>query len=135
MRRVSAAATEFFERDATEERKRILRENMERLPPAPSLCETLFAQVPLQFFDARFDPAPSLEGAKARPEFLARLMGPLTADWAVDADATPLEVSLLVAHGRYDYVVPPGLWDTLAPKLPAAAVRIFEASAHYPFFE
>jgi len=44
-------------------------------------------------------------------------------------------VPLLVAHGRFDYVVPHFLWQDLVGTIPGAALRIFERSGHQPFCE
>jgi len=135
MARVAAQATAFFERDASEDRKRVLRQSRASLPPEPSLRQMLLAQTPLRFFDPRFDAAPLLEGAVHRPALLKHVMETLTPAWDVSRDAATLRVPLFVALGRHDYVVPHVLWEGVAPRLPGATVRIFERSGHQPFFE
>ena len=135
MARMSARATSFFEEDASEERKQILRENMARLPADASMGQHMFAQTPMRFFDARFDAVPLFEGASTKPELIAHLLGALTAGWDVTAGASSLRVPIFHAHGRYDYVVPYVLWDGVAERLPDFTFRLFERSGHQPFFE
>ena len=55
MARVMAASTAFFESDASDERKRLMRENLARVPPGTSPAQAVLAQTPARFFDPRFD--------------------------------------------------------------------------------
>lgn len=135
MGRVSARATSFFEEDAAEERKQILRDNLARLPADAPMGQVMFAQTPLRFFDARLDAVPLFAGASVKPELIAHLMGALTAGWDVTAGSSPLRMPVFLAHGRHDYVVPYVLWEGIADRLPGATFRIFERSGHQPFFE
>ncbi len=135
MARLSAAAAAFLERDASEDRKQVLRENAARLSPAASLGQMMLAQTPARFFDARLDAAPLFAGAIAKPRLLQHIMRTLTAAWDVTAGSPALAVPIFIAHGRYDYTVPHVLWDGVAERLPHATMRIFERSGHHPFFE
>jgi len=129
-----AASTAFFQERGSDERKRILQENLARLPPGTPPAEAVYAQTPLRFFDARTDARPLFEGAETRPEILLHLMRTLGPTWDVTAGA-PLRAPLYVALGRHDYVVPHVLWDEVAPRLPTATLQIFERSGHQPFVE
>lgn len=135
MARIAAEATRFFEEDASEDRKQVLRDNLARLPEGTPLGQAMLAQTPMRFFDARFDAAPLFAGAQVRPGFFEHLLGTLTASWDVTAGASSLRVPIFLAHGRYDYVVPYILWEGVAPRLPTATLRIFERSGHQTFFE
>ncbi|MFY9819800.1 MAG: alpha/beta hydrolase [Thermoanaerobaculia bacterium] len=135
MARLMADATAFFEADASEERKQVLRDNLAALPPNPNPGQVMFAQTPMRYFDARFDAVPLFAGAVARPQFLQHVLGPLTQGWDVTVGAGDLRVPIFLAHGRYDYVVPYGLWDGIPAQLPNATLEIFERSGHQPFFE
>jgi proline iminopeptidase len=132
---LAAKATEFFEKDASEDRKRVLRENLAALPVGAPLSQALLAQTPARFFDARLDAAPLFAEAESKPAMLSHLLGDLTRAWDVIIGADSLRVPIFLAHGRYDYVVPHILWDGLAEKLPNATLQIFERSGHQPFFE
>jgi proline iminopeptidase len=132
---LSAKAASFFEEDASEERKRILRDNLAKLPPGASPAEVMVAQTPLRFFDARFDPTPLLAEAEVKPQFFAHLMGTLAPAWDITVGSSSLRVPIFIALGRYDYTVPYALWDGIAPTLPRATLQIFEQSGHQAFFE
>jgi len=135
MARLAAKATAFFEADASEERKQILRENMAKLPANPAPGEVMFAQTPMRYFDPRFDAVPLYAEAVVRPEFLQHVFGTLTPGWDVTVGANELQVPIFLAHGRYDYTVPHVLWDGIPDRLPNATLEIFERSGHQPFFE
>jgi proline iminopeptidase len=128
------ASTAFFKEHGSDERKRILQENLARLPPGTPPAEAIYAQTPLRFFDPRTDARPLFEGAETRPEILLHLMGTLSPTWDVTAGA-PLRAPLYVALGRHDYVVPHVMWNGVAPRLPTATLQIFEQSGHQPFVE
>jgi len=135
MTAVAAAASRFFEADASEERKGVLRDNLANLPADATFAQSLWAQTPMRFFDPRFDVPPLFAEAELRPELLQHLMGTLTPAWDVTVDAGSLQVPILLAHGRTDYVVPYILWEGVADKLPGATLEIFERSGHQPFVE
>jgi proline iminopeptidase len=128
-------ATAFFEQDASDERKRLLRQNLAALPPNAPPGQFVFAQTPMRFFDPRTEARPLFAGADSKPQFLAHVMGTLARDWDVTVDPASLRVPILLAHGRHDYVVPYVLWDGIPATLPHAKLRLFEHSGHQPFYE
>lgn len=131
----AAQSQAFFEQDASEERKQVLRDNLAKLPPDATLGQSLFAQTPMRFFDPRFDAAPLFAGAEVKPALLGHILGPLTSGWDVTEGASSLDVPIFHAHGRYDYVVPYTLWDGIPARLPDATFQVFERSGHQPFCE
>ena len=135
MARLTELGRTHFQQHASEERQRQLRDNLAALPPGAPPGQALFAQTPMRFYDARFDATPLFADAQLRPEFLMRLMGPLTAGWDVTQDARPLRVPIFLALGRHDYIVPHVAWDDVASTLPTVTTRIFEQSGHQAFFE
>jgi proline iminopeptidase len=135
MAALQARGAAFFEADASDERKRLLRENLAALPAGTPPAQAVLAQTPMRFHDPRFDAAPLFAEAEVRPEFMMHVMGTLARGWNVAADARPLRVPTLIAHGRHDYVVPYGLWEGVARKLPAATFHLFQQSGHQPFVE
>ena len=134
MATVAAKAAAFFEEDASENRKRTLRENLAKLPPDATMGQTMYAQTPMRFCDAEFDAVPLFVGADVKPGLLQHVMGTLTPGWDVLAGAI-VSVPILIAHGRYDYVVPWMLWERVAPRITGATLEIFEKSGHQPFVE
>jgi proline iminopeptidase len=132
---VGARGQAYFDEEASEERKRILAENMAALPPGTDPGMAMFAQTPMRFHDARFDARPLWAEAIFKPEVLMHLMGALVAGWDVTADLTPLKVPTFLALGRHDYVVPHVLWEGIAQRVPNLTTQVFERSGHQAFFE
>lgn len=130
-----AAGGAFFEADASEERKTLLRENYAKLPPGTPPTQAVFAQSPMRFFDPRFDAMPLFADAEFKPRLFERVVGPLTAPWDVTADMQSLRVPILLAHGRYDYVSPYTMWDGIVDVLPNATMHLFQRSGHQTFLE
>lgn len=135
MTRLSEEGRAFFDQDASADRKAVLRENLAALPPDASTLQAVCAQTPMRFHDARFDAAPLFGESIARPELLRHVMGTLAPTWDVTVGPSALTAPILIAHGRYDYVVPYRLWDGIPAKLPNATFELFETSGHQPFFE
>ncbi|HXU03353.1 MAG TPA: alpha/beta hydrolase [Polyangia bacterium] len=129
-----AASTAYFQAHASDERKRLLQENLAKLSPETAPAQAVYAQTPLRFFDPRFDAPPLFAGAETRPGVLKHLLGTLAPTWDITA-GTALRTPLLIAHGRHDYTVPHGLWDGVLPGLPNATMVLFERSGHQPFVE
>jgi proline iminopeptidase len=133
--RVAAEAKAFFEADATEERKALLRGNLARLPPGASPGQAMYAHTPARFFDARFDAAPLFAEAEFRPALMAHVLGTLAPGWNVVDGAGARSAPIFLAHGRYDYTVPWVLWKGVAETIPGATLQLFERSGHQPCFE
>lgn len=133
--RLATESLAFFESDASDARKRVLRENLARLPAGASAGSTMLAQTPLRFFDPVFDAAPLFAEAEFRPALLQHIMGTLARGWDVRSGAASLSAPTLVAHGRHDYTVPWRWWEGVAQRLPRTALRVFERSGHQPFVE
>jgi proline iminopeptidase len=129
------AGTAFFEADGSEERKAVLKDNYARLPPGTPPTMAIFAQTPMRFFDPRFDAVSLFAEADFKPALFQQVLGPLTDGWNVMLDRESLRVPILIAHGRYDYVVPYTMWAGVIEKLPTATLQLFERSGHQTFFE
>jgi proline iminopeptidase len=132
---LAGQATAFFERDASDDRKQVLRGNLSVLAPDAPMDRVVVAQTPIRFFDARQDVTSLFAEADVKPGLLGHLMGELTCGWDITTDRRSLDVPLLLVHGRYDYTVPYTLWTGVPEKLPNASLRLFERSGHHPFFE
>jgi proline iminopeptidase len=134
MAALMAQSSAYFEAHASDDRKRVLKENLAKLPPGTPPNQAVFAQTPMRFYDSHFDAPALFAGAEPRPEILMHLMAQLGPTWDVTAGAA-LRTPLLIAHGRHDYTVPHVLWDDVIIQLPTATKRIFERSGHQPFVE
>jgi len=135
MAALQAASGPFFQQHASDERKRILQENLAKLPPGTPPAQAVFAQTPMRFFDPRFDAMPLFAESQVNPQLFGHVLGPLTAQWDVRTDLESLRVPALLAHGRHDYVVPFTMWNGIVEKIPNATLHLFERSGHQPFFE
>lgn len=136
MGRLEAAASAYFEQDASQDRKKQLAENLASLPRDPreiSTEQVLLSQTPKRFSDPRFDAAPYFAGAEVKREFFMHLMGKLTASWQLPPDA--LELPTLLALGRHDYVMPHFLWDGVLDQYPNVTRQLFKQSGHQAFLE
>lgn len=132
---VSAQADLFFEKNASEERKRLLRANLEQLPAGASLRQGVLARTPTRYFDPHFDAASLYVDSVSKPALLLHVLGTLAPGWDVTVDAASLHAPIFLALGRHDYVVPHTLWDGVAERLSNIRVEVFERSGHQPFFE
>jgi proline iminopeptidase len=133
--RLAKKTSDFFAEHASEERKRILEENLEKLPEGAPWIDGFFAQTPVRFFDPNFDVAPLFAELDFKPELLAHLMWAIVPKWDVRDVAASLHVPTLLAHGRHDYTVPWMHWQGIPPLFPNATLEIFERSGHQPFVE
>lgn len=135
MARVGPAAELFFAEDASAERRRILSDNLAALPDDAPPGLRMYAETPKRFFDPRLDARPLFAGAEPRPALLQHLFATLLPSWDVTAGADSLAVPILLAHGRFDYIVPYRMWDGLVERLPNATFHLFERSSHHPFVD
>ncbi len=136
MEHLAAAASAFFEQDASQDRKQQLANNLASLPPDPreiSAEQMLLSQTPKRFSNPRFDVAPYFAEAEVNMGFFMHLMGKLTAGWQLPADA--LALPTLLALGRHDYVMPYFSWDGVLDQYPHVTRQLFEHSGHQPFLE
>jgi proline iminopeptidase len=132
---VTARATTFFEENASDDRKTVLRDNLAKLQSGASFMERVLAQTPLRFFDARLDAAPLFADRVADPRLLMHVIGTLAPTWDITEGSSSLRVAVLIAHGRHDYTVPWVLWDGIPQRLPNATLHVLEQSGHHPFYE
>ncbi len=130
-----AESTAYFEKNASEERKQVLQDNLSKLRGSMDPTQAMLAQTPLRFFDPRFDAGPLFANAVINPVFFSQLLGPLTSGWDISADIESIRTPIFLAQGRHDYVAPYVLWNDILHRCSDATMQIFERSGHQPFFE
>lgn len=136
-------AQRYREAFATEERRAIWRRNRERVtdeilrsaPPEEVLRLQTVSGAPWFWYDPHFDASDLIAGSVVNGEFMSRFFGVLLKDYDLSARFPHVRCPAFVAHGRYDFVVPPYLWEDELGKLPDATFRLFERSGHYPHYE
>jgi proline iminopeptidase len=141
MGEAAAAMQQFWEADASAERKSILKRKLAELEPelpslSPSdqLVRTYVARSPLYWYDPEYDCAWIWEGTTVNMPMTMHLFTEMFGDYNL-AGQPPVSVPALVIEGRYDYVAPSILWDRYIDALPEAEYHLFENSGHTPQLE
>ena len=128
---------EFWAANASEERKAVLKQNVERMkaatvkePPGRALIADYIVNGPKYFYDPRYDPAWLLEGEYWSPELFDRIFRVLLKDYDIAKRQSP-SIPVFLSLGRHDYAVPYISWDEFKGKLPSLSYNLFEKSGHY----
>jgi len=134
------ARTEFWDSDASPERKAAYERNKQRLPddvlktlsPRDAFAMRYVRTGPKYFYDASYDYAGAWLGQRLATELVLRFVG-------LEFDPRPRLASntapVLVLLGRYDYAVPYPLWDGIEDRIPHVTRRRLERSGHFPMLE
>ena len=132
---------EYFDRDASEERKAIFRRNLEGLPEKISQAppEKQFgvwyrAHAPYFFYDPHYDPASLFEGVENNQAVVNQLFGAALEGYDAGKALDETQVPVFLAVGRRDYGAPPYMWEEYKGK-PNFSFNLFEKSGHYPMME
>lgn len=136
----------YWDVAASPERKRRLAENrarlsdqaLGRLTPSERLVATYAADGPTYFHDPTYDCTPLWAGHDDfSPELHRRFWGPggqfATFDPAISFPRVAAPV--FIAHGAFDFSVPPTVWAGIKDRLPHQTYHAFERSGHYPQLE
>jgi proline iminopeptidase len=136
----------YWEVVAPPDRKQLLAENrarltdevLERLTPSERPTVTYAADGPLYFYDPTYDCTPLWAGHDDFSwELYQRFWGPGGQSATFDLDGSfPRIVALVfIAHGVFDFSVPPTVWVGIKDQLPSQTYHAFERSGHYPQME
>jgi proline iminopeptidase len=132
-----AASPERKQRVA-ENHARLTDEMLERLSPSERLIVTYAADGPRYFFDPTYDCTPLWDGhVDFSPALHKRFWGEGGQFETFDPTASfpRIAAPVFIAHGVFDYSVPPTVWVGMKEKLPNHTYRAFERSGHYPQLE
>lgn len=137
-----AAAERYLADSVCPERKAALAANLARLPEAlaaaPERAFITFCLLmgPKSWFDYTYDASELWAGVEVNMTMFDYVWGQLFRDIAINRNLDKLQAPVLLALGRYDYLVPPAyLWEAVRGKFRDLTVRIFERSSHAPHFE
>lgn len=135
-------ANDYWESQASEARKEVLRENWESRPdtlepdPICSWCLEYVTDGPKYWYDSTYDAAWLLEGwyRYSNPTDVGDLLYDLLVQYDVDA-GDELTVPVFLALGKFDFVVPYISWNERGTKLPNLTIHLFEKSGHWSMLE
>ena len=141
-----SAMAAYWEVVASPERKQLLAQKHARLAragvghlsPSEQLAATYAADGPRYFFDPAYDCTPLWAGHDAySPELHQRFWGPggQFASFDPVASFPRITAPVFIAHGTFDFSVPPTVWAGSKDTLPSGTYRAFERSGHYPHVE
>jgi proline iminopeptidase len=136
-----AAANQYFDAEASESRKMQFQKDMEGLHEAiASDPENRFITFCRRFgarswFDATFDAAPLWEGVTVNMQMFDYVWGKVFRDIDITKDIDKLKAPILLALGKYDFLVSPYSWDLIASKFKQLTIKLFEKSGHTPPLE
>lgn len=137
------AGRRYWASRASDHRKRVLRNNRDALGsgrfPERSQGEAFVARYvaegPRYWHDPTFDASPLWRDVPLNMRAVDAFRG-LFEDFELGAVRRVLEeVPTLVVMGRHDYVVPPTLWDDVAPTCRALSFHVLDRSGHTPQLE
>jgi proline iminopeptidase len=142
----SAQRAGYWDVVASPERKQLLAENharltgkgLEHLTPSERLTVTYAADGPLYFFDPTYDCTPLWAGHEHfSDELYQRFWGSGGQFTTFDPDVCfpRITAPVFIAHGGFDFSVPPTVWFGIKDTLPRQTYYAFERSGHYPQLE
>ena len=142
-KKTDQASAEYWERDASSERKAAHRRHLEALPD--SLLGTLepLERWVMQYIRDRaicwanpdYDCYWLWLGKRFSLDFEHQYYSVLLADYDPTPDFRAITAPVLIVNGRYDYWTPPKLWEAEKGKLPNLTYHLFENSGHWPMWE
>lgn len=133
---------ENWEVHASDERKRILKQNWEKLPKdtlsslSPSDADILkyITDGPKIWYDPTYDASWLLKGAYWNVEVWNHLFEVIMAKYDLTKE-DKIKTPVFLALGRNDFLVPYYVWNEFKDKLPYISYNLFEKSGHYPMLE
>jgi proline iminopeptidase len=141
--RAAGVLDEFWESDASDERKMILKQNWEiigedelsRMSPKERVVKTYQAMAPKLFYDPTYDLSWIYEAVETNQDMAVHLFNVIFKDYDIAKRPGQVETPVFLAIGRYDYLCPYFLWDDRKNVLPNLSYNLFEKSGHFPMVE
>jgi len=140
---IAGVADEFWESDASDERKMILEQNwgkisddeLSRMPPKERTVKTYMAMTPKLFYDFRYDLSWIYEVLESNRDLSNHLFQVILKDYDIGKKPGLVKTPVFLAIGRYDYFCPYSLWNDRKEVLPNLSYNLFEKSGHFPMVE
>jgi proline iminopeptidase len=136
------ASNEYWEKEASEERKEIHRRNIEaltedvmsKLSPSEAFIRNYVAKTPRLFYNPVHDLTDMWEGVEFNTDFSGRYW-----ELIYGVDNTDkfhlIKAPVIVFSGRYDFWAPYYLWDEVKEIIPDFTFILFENAGHNPMLE
>jgi len=133
---------EFWESDASEERKMIFNQNWESLPPdvlkqlSPKerYIKTYIAMTPKLLHDPKGDVSYIVSVIDNNKDIFLHLQLSILKDYDI-IEGPEISIPVFLALGRYDYISPYNLWDDRKSVMTNLSYNLFEKSGHFPMIE
>ncbi|MBD2754933.1 alpha/beta fold hydrolase [Spirosoma validum] len=136
------ARMDYFEKDATLERKAAFQRNMAQLPakieadPERRFVHMCVCAGPISWYDHTFDATPLWEGVYTNMQILDHVWGVVFRDIDITQNLDSFDRPVFLALGKYDYLTGlPFLWDQIKTQFNDLTIQVFNKSAHTPQFE
>lgn len=135
---------EFWESDASDERKTVLKQNWEKIEdevskmsPKERFVKNYMALAPKLLYDPTDDSAfaKAIEAVDNDRDVFSHYQREILKDYDVAERHGRVETPVFLGLGRYDYVLPYYLWDDRRDVLPNLSYNLFEKSGHFPMVE
>lgn len=136
------AAEERWRAEADDDRKQVFEEDMAKLPldlaahPEKRFIAYCIRMSARSWFNPRFDATSLWRGVHVNMAAFDHLWGETFRDLDMAALARQVEAPVLLALGRFDYLVAPAEnWEEYRDDFRALTLRIFDKSGHTPQLE
>lgn len=139
------ASKDYWEKEASEERKNIMKKNWEELKgvdweslsPTQQFVTSYTADTPKWFCDPNFEHSGLWEGVKINMKFLGHYSGNLMKNFDNTDNYRNIKAPVLVFSGKCDFGCPYFLWEDFKSRniIPDLTVIVYDNSGHNPFFE
>lgn len=131
-----ALANEYFEKHATEERKKLLAQNLVLRTPQTDFITRMLLFAPMLWYNHQYDAKHLWADVVLNPVAAPIIWGPLFEHCDVKYDLSQISCPIFLGLGLYDYWNPPYLWDEIISNSNNNITRhIFEHSGHNPQLE
>jgi proline iminopeptidase len=139
----SNASDEFWETDASDRRKTIQKENMEKLSEylqndiseGEEFKLDYIYSAPKYWSDPTYDCSWIWEGINLNVDVMYQLFGAIFNDYEITNDSNVVTTPVFLALGRFDYIAPYYLWDDVKNNISNLSYNLFEKSGHTPQLE
>lgn len=133
------AGDEFWESDASDERKMILKQNWQEITEDElskmSHTKKYMARRPKFLYDPTYDLSYIVEVVDNDTDVFLHYQLVILKDYDIAKRPGRVETPVFLVIGRYDYVSPYYLWDARKNVLPNLSYNLFEKSGHFPMVE